>query len=62
MDLNTLFYRQQVALMRAERAACALTGKGYQSLADLYGAVINGRRAAWQDLGREASSCPALPL
>jgi hypothetical protein len=48
MDLNLLYYRQQESLMRAERAACDLSRKSHLGLADLYGAVINGRRAAWQ--------------
>ena len=45
MDLNYLYLRQQVSLMRADRAACGPSRAAHQGLAQLYGALIARRKA-----------------
>ena len=50
MDLNYLYLRRQVSLVRAERAACAPSRAVHQDLARRYGALIALARAAiWPD-------------
>lgn len=44
MDLNYLYYRQQVSLMRADRADCEHSRKSHSGLADLYSALIERAR------------------
>jgi hypothetical protein len=60
MDLNYLYHRKQVSLMRADKAACAESKASHLGLADLYGAVIDGRRAGWQSLA--GPQCAVLAL
>jgi hypothetical protein len=40
LDLNQLFYRQQVSLMRADRAACVSSRHAHRGLASGYGLRI----------------------
>lgn len=46
MDFNHLYHRQQTELMRADAATCVCSRRSHQDLADLYGAIIAGGRAA----------------
>lgn len=40
MDLNYLYHRQQVSLLRAEHASCALSREAHSGLAKLYSGRI----------------------
>lgn len=44
MDLNYLYYRQQVSITRADRAACSASRKAHLGLATLYGERIKSFR------------------
>jgi hypothetical protein len=46
MDLNYLYYRQQVSMMRADRAACDASRKAHLGLAELYSQTIARRPGA----------------
>jgi len=50
MDFNYLYHRQQVELARADRAACPPSARAHHSLAVLYGALIDRKKA---DRGRD---------
>ena len=41
MDLNYLYFRQQVERMRADRAACTASEKAHRGMAELYGFLID---------------------
>jgi len=49
MDLNDLYFRQQVSRFGADNAACAGSRRTHRDMADAYGALIatarNSRRA-----------------
>ena len=45
MDLNYLYGRQQVELMRADRARCSSSRSSHRGLAALYGELINRKTA-----------------
>ena len=45
MDLNYLYFRQQMSRFNAENAACANSRKSHQDMADAYDALI----AAWRN-------------
>lgn len=40
MDLNYLYFRQQVALYCSDNAACDRSRQAHRSMADAYGALI----------------------
>lgn len=44
MDLNELYYRQQIELMRADDAACDQSRVAHQALADIYGQRVSALR------------------
>jgi hypothetical protein len=44
MDLNYLYLRRQVSLVRADRAACEASRSAHLGLAGLYGALIERER------------------
>jgi hypothetical protein len=44
LDLNYLFHRRQVELMRAADAACPLSAKAHRELAEWYTALIESER------------------
>jgi hypothetical protein len=44
MDLNYLYYRHQISLVRAERAACGASRSVHADLARLYDLLIDGKR------------------
>ena len=46
MDLNHLYFRQQVELLRADAAACDQSRAAHQELADTYGDRIASARQA----------------
>ena len=46
MDLNYLYHRQQVELMRADAAACLPSRNAHLGLARLFDSLIQRRRAA----------------
>lgn len=46
MDFNYLYHRQQVELMRADRASCSASEKAHRELARLYLSLIERRKAA----------------
>ena len=46
MDLNYLYLRRQVSLVRADRAACAASRDVHGELARRYGALIALARSA----------------
>ena len=46
MDLNYLYFRQQVELMRADAANCTASGKAHRQLANLYDSLIERRKTA----------------
>ena len=52
MDLNYLYFRQQVALIRAERAACDPSRRAHSEMADAYRERIQAQKAD----GRQAVS------
>jgi hypothetical protein len=56
MDLNYLYHRRQVSLMRAEVASCAPSRAAHVGLAALYAGAIAERRAIWD------KSVPVSPL
>jgi hypothetical protein len=45
MDLNYLYFRHQISLVRAERAACGASRSVHADLARLYDSLIDGKRA-----------------
>ncbi len=45
MDLNYLYHRQQVSLMRADAAACAPSRAAHAGLAQLYKSLIERAKA-----------------
>ena len=45
MDLNYLYLRQQVSLVRATRAACGPSRAAHEGLARLYGSLIERKRS-----------------
>lgn len=45
MDLNYLYLRQLVSLVRAERAACAPSRAAHADLAHRYGSLIERQRS-----------------
>jgi hypothetical protein len=45
MDLNYLYSRHQVSLVRAERAACGASRSAHAALAQGYDSLIDGKRA-----------------
>lgn len=44
MDLNYLYFRQQVERMRADHAACTASEKAHRGMAELYGYLIDQER------------------
>lgn len=44
VDLNYLYQRQQVELMRAEAATCSSSRRSHSDLADLFGEMIEGTK------------------
>lgn len=44
MDINYLYYRQQVSMMRADGAACGASRKAHLGLASLYLETIARQR------------------
>jgi hypothetical protein len=50
MDLNYLYHRHQIELMRAEKATCAASREAHRSLADLYAVKIANHTAKSQQL------------
>lgn len=46
MDLNHLYFRQQVELMRADEAQCSESAMAHRKLADLYGSQIEALKGA----------------
>ena len=44
MDLNELYRRQQIELMRADGAACDQSRLAHQTLADIYGRRVSALR------------------
>lgn len=57
MDLNYLYHRQQVSLMRADLASCGPSRAAHEELAQLYFGVIE-RRKRERGVGRP-SGVPA---
>jgi len=52
MDLNYVYHRRQISLMRAARAACGPSRAAHEGLARLYLGVIDARKAAaWAEPG-----------
>jgi hypothetical protein len=45
MDLNYIYHRRQISLMRAARAACGPSRAAHEGLARLYLGVIDARKA-----------------
>jgi hypothetical protein len=45
MDLNYLYHRQQISLMRADRAACDPSRAAHEGLASLYSSMIERWRS-----------------
>jgi hypothetical protein len=41
MDLNELYHRQQIELMRADGATCDRSRLAHQGLADIYGRRVS---------------------
>ena len=57
MDINYLYYRQQVSLMRADAAQCAASRSAHQSLAGHYADRLGcAKRAQVRDFGDLASA------
>ena len=44
MDLNHLYFRQQVSQFNAENASCANARRSHQDMADAYSALISSSR------------------
>ena len=44
MDLNYLYFRQQVSQFNADSAACSNSRRAHQDMADAYGALILSSR------------------
>jgi hypothetical protein len=40
VDLNYLFQRRQISQFNADNAACGISRKAHQDMADAYGALI----------------------
>ncbi len=64
MDLNYLYHRQQVSLMRADAAACDAAAHAHRGLAELYGSLIERRRSDRDPGGKSFAAsghnpCPA---
>ncbi len=55
MDFNYLYHRQQVSLMRANLASCGASRAAHEGLAQLYGGMIE-RRKAERGAGEQARS------
>lgn len=51
MDLNYLLHREQVSLMRADKAGCNEARQGHRALARAYGLLVTQLQA---DLGATA--------
>lgn len=45
VDFNYLYHRQQISLMRADLASCGPSRAAHEGLAQLYGGVIERRKA-----------------
>ena len=58
MDLNYLYKRRQISLMRADSAACRASEKAHRGLAHLYDAEIVAQRATWRARPRRSGSEP----
>jgi hypothetical protein len=50
MDLNYLFFRQQVSQFNADNAACDNSRDAHQEMADAYGALILAARQTVREL------------
>jgi len=46
MDLNYLYFRQQVSQFNADNASCDQARRSHQDMADAYGALIRTSRNA----------------
>ncbi len=46
VDLNYLYFRQQVELARADEAQCSESADAHRHLADLYGSLIESSKEA----------------
>ena len=59
MDFNYLYHRQQISLMRADRASCGPSRAAHEELAQLYGGVIQRSRAE-QGAGRQSEALSVI--
>ena len=50
MDLNYLYFRQQVAQFNADNAACGNSRDAHQEMADAYGLLIVRARQPVRDI------------
>jgi hypothetical protein len=53
MDLNYLYFRQQVELARADEAQCSESADAHRHLADLYGSLIESSKEAARSAAAE---------